>query len=98
MEIPHGVEENMKAVIREILHANDMSELAYRLPVTQGTDANIRIGDILLREFPEPTHFQQLIEGAVRLNVDAFDNLRDEINLIIAQEGSARPQIGRQAS
>lgn len=93
MEIPFGVEENLKAMVREILRANDMSEIAYRMPVAEEKDICIRIGDALLQEYPEPTRFQQLLEGVVRLEPEVLGTIRNEVNMLISST-STQLRIG----
>jgi hypothetical protein len=91
MEIPHGVEENLKAVVRQILRANDMSEIVYRMAPSQEKEICIRIGDALLQEYPEPSRFQQLVEGAVRLDVKVLDSIRNEVDGLLSS--SSKPLL-----
>lgn len=97
MEIPHGVEENLKAMVREILRANDMSEIVYRLPSSQEKEVCIMIGDALLREYPEPSRFQELVEGAVKLDTELLDSIRVEVNMLLSRAPSPTMRIGNAA-
>lgn len=96
MEIPSGIEENLKAMVREILRANDMSEIAYRMSGSDEKEICIRIGDALLQEYPEPTRFQRLLEGAVRLEPEVLETIRTEVSLLVAP-GTPQLRIGRVA-
>jgi hypothetical protein len=93
MEIPHGVEASLKTMVREILRANDISELMFRLSPSQETDACIQIGDILLDKFPETARFQQLVEGALRLDSNAMLTVRSEIDSVLAGRSSPHTHI-----
>jgi hypothetical protein len=94
MEIPLGVEENLKGMVREILRANDMAEIAYRLPPSEEKEMCIKIGDALLREYPEPTRFQLLLEGAVRLEPELVETISNQVGALIASDPS-QLRIGR---
>lgn len=95
MEIPHGVEEHLKAMVREILRANDMSDIVYRLSSSQEKEFCIIIGDSLLREYPEPSRFQQLIEGAMKLDPELLDSIRDEVDTLLSRAPVQRTRIGQ---
>lgn len=94
METPLGIEENLKAMVREILRANDMSEIAYRMSGPHEKEICIRIGDALLQEHSEPPRFQKLLEGAVRLEPDAINRIRTEVGALVTHD-SSRIEIGR---
>src|SRR5690606_32673323 len=96
MDLPSGVEENHKAMVREILRANDMSEIAFRMSGSDEKEICIMIVDALLQEYPEPTRFQQLREGAVRLEPEVLETIRTEVSTLVAP-GSPQLQIGRVA-
>ena len=83
-------------MVREILRANDMSEIAYRMSGSDEKEICIRIGDALLQEYPEPTRFQQLLEGAVRLEPEVLEAIRTEVSMLVVP-GSSQLQIGRVA-
>jgi len=92
-EIPQGVEAYMKKLLKKILRANNLAELTATLPDHEETDAFIKIGDALLERYPEPSEFQQLIEGAVKLDHQALEDVRKEVRAVIASMPKSVPQI-----
>ncbi|MCO6388937.1 VPA1269 family protein [Aliihoeflea sp. 40Bstr573] len=83
MEIPHGAEANMIAMVREIMRVNDLGDLMIRIPMKDETDACLRIGDALLDDSPDADRFQQLLEGIVRLDERVLDSIRAEIATVV---------------
>ena len=84
MDIPLGVEENVNATIRKILRANDMSEIAYRIAPADETELCIKVGEALLKEYPDPDLFQRVVEGKVRLDVQVLDSIRKEVEGLLS--------------
>lgn len=84
VDVPSGLEENHRAMVREILRANDLSEIAIRMSGPHEKEICLNIGDVLLREYPEPTRFQQLLEGAVRLEPEVVETIRTQVAMLVA--------------
>jgi hypothetical protein len=92
-EVPQGVEAHMKKLLKMVLRVNNLAELTAALPDREETDAFIKIGDVLLERYPEPSEFQQLIEGAVKLDQPTLEDVRKEVRAAIASMPRAVPQI-----
>jgi hypothetical protein len=93
METAQGVEPYMKKLLKTVLRANNLAELTSSLSDRQETDAYLQIGGVLLERYPDPNDFQQLVDGAVKLDHEAMEDLRKEVSAIIASMPAAVPQI-----
>ncbi|TIT92173.1 MAG: hypothetical protein E5W55_18625, partial [Mesorhizobium sp.] len=93
IETAQGVEPYMKKLLKAVLRANNLAELTASLPDREETDACIRIGDVLLERYPEPSEFQQLMEGAVKLDREALEDVRSEVRAVLASMPKAVRQI-----
>lgn len=93
MEIPHGVESEMKKILNIVLRANHLSGLTSQLTDREETDVYLKIGDALLRRYPEAAEFQQLVEGAVHLDRDAVENVRSEVRAVLSGHSTLAPQL-----
>jgi len=94
MEIPHGVEAKMKQLLKAVLRANNVAELMAPLTDRQETDACLQIGDKLLERYPEASQFQQLVDGAIKLDHDALEEVRTDLRAAIASTPTPKPLIG----
>ncbi|MGB3390931.1 MAG: hypothetical protein WBA88_23450 [Pseudaminobacter sp.] len=96
METPQGVEANMKKQVKAVLRANNLAELMAPLSDRQETDACLEIGDHLLERYPEPSQFQELLDGTIQLDHDTLEGIRTEVRAILA-DTSKPSQIGHVA-
>jgi hypothetical protein len=94
METPQGAEAHMKKLLKAVLRANSVAELMAPLSDREETDACLRIGDVLLERYPEPTQFQQLVDGAIKLDHDALEDVRAQVRAVLA-DTSKRPIGGK---
>jgi hypothetical protein len=83
MEIPAGVEAEMKKQLKQILNKNDLSDLLIRMSERQETDVCVQIGDALLQRYPGASQFQDLLDGTVKLDQRLRDDVRDMVNRLI---------------
>lgn len=92
MEIPQGVEAHMKKLLKAVLRANNLAELMAPLSDREETDACLQIGDRLLERYAEPSHFQQLVDGVIRLDQDAREEIHRQVRTILTD--TTKPLIG----
>lgn len=84
MDIPYGVDEHMKEIMRLILRANNLADISFRLSSSQETDFCISVGDAMLQEYPEPSRFQQLVEGTLELSAELCGLIRGEVEKLLS--------------
>jgi hypothetical protein len=92
MEIPQGVEAHMKKLLKAVLRANNLAELMAPLSDREETDACLQIGDRLLERYAEPSHFQQLVDGVIRLDQDAREEIHRQVRTFLTD--TTKPLIG----
>jgi hypothetical protein len=92
-EVPQGVEAHFKRLLKTVLRANSLAELTAPLPDREETDAFVKIGDVLLERYAEPSEFQALVEGSVKLDQQALEGVRSEVRAAIASMPKSVPQI-----
>jgi hypothetical protein len=93
VETAHGVESHMKKLLKTVLRANNLAELTAPLSDRQETDTYLQIGGALLERYPDPDDFQQLVDGAVKLDHDALEDIRKEVRAVIASMPKTTAQI-----
>jgi hypothetical protein len=91
MEIPQGVEAEMKKQVKRILRRNGMWDLLEKLTDHQETEACLRVGDVILEHYPGVSEVQQLLEGVVKLNGDLIEEMKKHVVAAIsASDGHMR--------